>query len=53
MRLRLVVDGIRVAETSHRSSREALAGVDVFAFSARGGTDVRFDNLIVRDRTGG
>lgn len=47
--LELTVNDTQVAQTSHRASLGDVAGVELFAYSERGGTDVRFDNLVVRD----
>jgi hypothetical protein len=49
--LRLDVNGARVAETTHRDSLGRFIGVELFAFSRNGGTDVRFDDLVVRRTT--
>jgi Domain of unknown function (DUF4328) len=50
MTLRLFVNGKRVAETTHESAG-GLAGVEMFAFSQDGGTDIRFDNLVARSNS--
>jgi hypothetical protein len=47
MKLRFLVNGKRVTETQHESSGR-LVGVELFAYSEKGGTDIRFDNVLVR-----
>ena len=47
MKLRFLVNGNRVTETQHESSGR-LVGVELFAYSEKGGTDIRFDNVLVR-----
>lgn len=47
MKLRFLVNGNRVTETQHESSGR-LVGVELFAYSEEGGTDIRFDNVLVR-----
>lgn len=46
--LKLAVNGARLAETSHRPSLGKFVGVELFAYSGNGGTDVRFDDVVVR-----
>jgi hypothetical protein len=50
--LRLYVDGVKVAETTHPSGLGDFIGVGLFAYSANGGTDVRFDDLVARELGG-
>jgi hypothetical protein len=47
--LRLFVNGRRLAETTDRPGLGRLVGLQFFVYSGRGGTDVRFDNLAVRE----
>ena len=47
MKLRFLVNGKRVTETQHESSGR-LVGVELFAYSEKGGTDIRFENVLVR-----
>ena len=47
MKLRFLVNGKRVTETQHES-RGRLVGVELFVYSEKGGTDIRFDNVLVR-----
>jgi hypothetical protein len=47
--LRLAVDGRTIAETTHRRSSGNFAAVALFVYSGKGGTDVLFDDLVVRD----
>ena len=49
--LRLTVNGRTVAETTHRHSTGKLVAVELFAFSRAGGTEVLFDDVVVRDAT--
>jgi hypothetical protein len=51
-RLRLSVNGRRLVERTHRSRIGPFAGVELFVYSGRGRTDVRFDDLTVREPTG-
>jgi uncharacterized protein DUF4328 len=51
MKLRFFVNGNRLAETKHEFSGR-LVGVELFAYSERGGTDVRYDNVFVRSLSG-
>jgi hypothetical protein len=46
MKLRFLVNGKRVTETRHESSGR-LVGVELFVYSEKGGTDIRFDNVFV------
>ncbi len=46
MKLRFLVNGKRVTETQHESSGR-LVGVELFVYSEKGGTDIRFDNVFV------
>jgi Domain of unknown function (DUF4328) len=48
-RLSLTVNGTSIAQATHRGSLGDFAGVEVFAYSQRGSTDVRFDNLVARE----
>src|SRR5262245_7917844 len=50
MKLRFFVNGTELTETQHEASGE-LEGVELFAYSEKGGTDVRFDNVVVRSVT--
>ncbi|MGH3022323.1 MAG: DUF4328 domain-containing protein [Gaiellaceae bacterium] len=45
--LTLDVNGTRMARTTYDGSLGRFAGVAVFAYSGSGGTDVRFDDLVV------
>lgn len=47
--LRLFVNGRRLAETTDRPGLGRFVGLQFFVYSGRGGTDVRFDNLAVRE----
>jgi hypothetical protein len=47
MKLCFLVNGNRVTETQHESSGR-LVGVELFDYSEKGGTDIRFDNVLVR-----
>lgn len=44
--LGLYVNGAKVAKTTHRGGVGEYVGMAVFAFSRRGGTDVRFDDFV-------
>ena len=46
MKLRFLVNEKRVTETQHESSGR-LVGVELFVYSEKGGTDIRFDNVFV------
>ena len=47
MTLRFFVNGKRLTETKHEALGE-LVGVELFVYSENGGTDIRFDNVLVR-----
>jgi Domain of unknown function (DUF4328) len=47
--LRMAVNGRVVAETTHRRPSGKFVAVDLFAYSGEGGTDVLFDDMVVRD----
>jgi hypothetical protein len=47
--LRLFVNGRELVETTDKPGLGRFVGLQFFVFSGRGGTDVRFDNLAVRD----
>jgi hypothetical protein len=47
--LRLFVNGRRLVETTERPGLGRFVGLQFFVYSGRGGTDVRFDNLAVRE----
>jgi hypothetical protein len=42
------VDDVRLAETRHRGRLGEVIGIGLFAYSQAGGTDVRFDDVLVR-----
>jgi hypothetical protein len=46
MKLGFFVNGKRLTETQHESSGR-LVGVELFVYSEKGGTDIRFDNVFV------
>jgi hypothetical protein len=46
MKLRFFVNGKRLTETHHESSGR-LVDVELFVYSEKGGTDIRFDNVFV------
>jgi len=47
LKLRLFVNGKRLTETKHEALG-GLVGVELFVYSEKGGTDIRFDNVLVR-----
>jgi hypothetical protein len=47
MTLRFFVNGKRLTQTKHEALG-ALVGVELFVYSEKGGTDIRFDNVLVR-----
>jgi hypothetical protein len=47
MKVLFLVNGKRVTEAQHES-RGRLVGVELFVYSEKGGTDIRFDNVLVR-----
>jgi hypothetical protein len=49
--LKLAVNGNPVTQAIRRRDPGKLIGVELFAYSQNGDTDVRFDNLIVREKT--
>ena len=51
--LTLAVNGTQVARTTARESLGDFVGVAFFAYSGAGGTDVRFDDLVVREAPSG
>ena len=46
--LRMYVDDVRLSETRHSGRLGEVIGIGIFAYSQAGGTDVRFDDVLVR-----
>jgi hypothetical protein len=46
--LRLYVDGVRQSEARHSGRMGRFIGIGLFVYSQSGGTDVRFDDVVVR-----
>jgi Domain of unknown function (DUF4328) len=49
--LRLTVNGRTIAKATHRHASGKFVGVALFAYSGAGGTDVLFDDMVVRQAT--
>jgi hypothetical protein len=50
-RLALYVNGQKVAAAEDRAGFDSFPGFGFFVFSSKGQTDIRFDNLVVREPT--